>query len=201
MGCGGSKEEVVSQPVDAQPQQPTARPSASPSQARHLAPVAGVNLDGIIAAEFDIKVIAGRNLAPKDGGGLLGGERTSDPYCVVRYRKLAEKSPHVPKNLNPTWNWSTKIHLQGRDFKARSLATDVIRICIFDYDNGVFDSDDPARGDGDPNDGLFLSPPCLWHPCARLAPLRNVTEAKSSFVLADGRRGPARLRSSLWPRD
>ena len=87
------------------------------------------------------RVVAGRNLSAKDGGGLLGGEKTSDPYCVVRFESHAEQSPHVAKTLDPEWNWSCKFEVQGRQFCAAKVPQQSIRICLFDHDSGAFDSE------------------------------------------------------------
>jgi hypothetical protein len=91
------------------------------SAAKALQPVEGVDLSDVIAAEFDIKVVAGRGLIAKDGGGLLGGKRTSDPYVVVRYRKISHQSPHVEDSLDPTWDWACKFVLQGKDFRPNEI--------------------------------------------------------------------------------
>mmetsp|Transcript_56767 Transcript_56767/g.112720 ORF Transcript_56767/g.112720 Transcript_56767/m.112720 type:complete len:378 (+) Transcript_56767:11-1144(+) len=190
MGCSGSKEDVVSQPTDVK--HAGAAQQAQTSRAHALAPVPARDLgrlDDIIAAEFDIKVVAGRNLAPKDGGGLMGGERTSDPYCVIRYRKLAEKSAYVAKNLNPTWDWSVKFHLQGRDFRPKSLATDVIRVCVYDYDKGLFDSDDPMGAVLLPISALLSGRVIdAWLPVQSVPGCRNATGELHVIVSAAVRR-------------
>ena len=45
-----------------------------------------------------VKVIAGRNLAPKDDNGL------SDPYCIFKMSGQRYKTKIVHKTLNPEWN-------------------------------------------------------------------------------------------------
>ena len=127
-------------------------------------PVKGLDLSNVIALAFNIKVVAGRNLSAKDGGGLLGGERTSDPYCVVFFQNLREKSPAVAKSLNPTWDWSCSLQTQGRKFQAAKMQDQSIRVKLFDYDSGMFDSDDPMGEVVLPVSALLHAPVDRWLP-------------------------------------
>ena len=49
-------------------------------------------------AMLSVKVIAGRNLAPKDSNG------TSDPFCVFKYEKQKFTTAVQKKTLNPEWD-------------------------------------------------------------------------------------------------
>jgi Ca2+-dependent lipid-binding protein len=132
MGCGGSKApDQAAVAVDVK-EEVAVKPVAS-----GLQPVAAINLEGVIAVEIDVEIKSARNLVAMDRGG------TSDPYCVVRYRNISETSPRVDKTLDPMFNWRCKFQLQGRTFHPKHLATDCVRVCLFDYDKGLFDRDDP----------------------------------------------------------
>ena len=80
----------------------------------------------VLGAELDVKILAGRNLAPMDGAGVfgMGKAKTSDPYVKVslsdvdkpKFRGL--QTSVVPKTLNPEWHDAAfKFQLSPADFK------------------------------------------------------------------------------------
>jgi Ca2+-dependent lipid-binding protein len=74
----------------------------------------------VVGVEIDLKILAGRNLVAKDGSGFLGlgKAKTSDPYTKVIFNGATLEQTHViNKNLNPVWDSTFKLHLDGRKFR------------------------------------------------------------------------------------
>ena len=92
----------------------------------------------VIGGEFDITVISGTGLVPKDTS--LFGKKSSDPFVVLSVggRKLG-KTKTVKKNLNPEWNESFKLNVDAKD--AVRLRSSKLVLSIFDYD--MLSSPDP----------------------------------------------------------
>ena len=143
MGCGGSTEAgggeapvTLTKPDDV---------AVSMPRADRLRPSDRItDLSDVIGLEVDVRVAAGRNLVAKDGRFI--GKRTSDPYVVVRFGSLTERSAHVDDDLNPTWDFACKLHVQGKAFKPREISKPecAVQVCVYDRDEGgMFDSDDP----------------------------------------------------------
>ena len=72
----------------------------------------------VLGAEIDLTIVSGRNLVAKDGGGLFSKSKSSDPYVrVIFVGQEYGKTEVVKKDLNPTWNHTMKMVLEGRRFR------------------------------------------------------------------------------------
>ena len=72
----------------------------------------------VLGAEIDLTIVSGKDLVAKDGGGLFTKSKSSDPYVKVMFvGHEYGKTEVVKKNLNPTWNHSMKMVLEGRRFR------------------------------------------------------------------------------------
>ncbi|WPH02357.1 Hypothetical protein R9X50_00522000 [Acrodontium crateriforme] len=86
--------------------QASTAPSTPPAGSRGVSPIRGGHQEQQTPGEHHknmglvlrVKVIKGRNLAPKDKSG------TSDPYLVIAFGDAKEATSVVSKTLNPEWN-------------------------------------------------------------------------------------------------
>ena len=122
--------------------------------------MAKTGMDDIIGIEIDCIIKAGKALVAKDGGGIFGKAKTSDPYVQVSFMgRVLGKTSTIKKSLDvrhpfsnqrhpashyclsltqtrshpppqPSWNETFKWVLQGRGFKADAELV----FAIFDYD-------------------------------------------------------------------
>jgi hypothetical protein len=86
----------------------------------------------MIVYEFRIRVLAGKNLIPKDTN-LFGRKTTSDPYVIVQFGpNEIGRTPIVPKTLDPVW----PKHMLRMAVLPKSLEIHKgIKFFIFDHDN------------------------------------------------------------------
>ena len=70
------------------------------------------HLPAIEGAEIFVTVVKGKNLVAKDGSGLLGKKKSSDPYVKIFFGgKKIGKTRTIDKTLNPEWNETYSIKL------------------------------------------------------------------------------------------
>ncbi|KAL1512166.1 hypothetical protein AB1Y20_005432 [Prymnesium parvum] len=93
---------------------------------------------GILGVKVDLTLVKGSGLVAKDGGGLFGKAKSSDPFIRVTYRGLELGcTPVISKTLDPEWNHSMSFSLEGRRFRADE------DILLSIYDKDKFSKDDP----------------------------------------------------------
>eukprot|EP00210_Caulerpa_lentillifera_P006507 g6215.t1 len=83
-----------------------------------------------VLRRIQVLVVKGENLAPKDDPGLFGGESSSDPYYIIKFKNKKAISKHVSKSLNP--EWKAMIFDMGFITEAEHKG---LQIEVYDYDS------------------------------------------------------------------
>eukprot|EP00210_Caulerpa_lentillifera_P006508 g6216.t1 len=83
-----------------------------------------------VLRRIHVLVVKGENLAPKDEPGLFGGEASSDPYYIIKFKNKKARSKHVSKSLNPVW----KAMIFDMGFITET-EHNTLQIEVYDYDS------------------------------------------------------------------
>ena len=83
----------------------------------------------VVVRNISVYVLEGKDLAAKDSGFFFRTAESSDPYYIVKFKKLSIKSEVQKQTLNPVW--SRRVVDMG---SIKAGETEVLEITLFDRD-------------------------------------------------------------------